>query len=238
MKVIILAAGQGNRLGDHDLPKPLTPLSTGKSILGRQLDLLRKHVSLNDVMLVVGHHKEAIMDAFPELLFVYNPAYAHENTAKSLLRALVKCNEDVLWLNGDVVFHHSVLAAILALPQTGMIVNQGPVGEEEVKYRQDVNGLIETVSKQVTDPQGEALGINYCSVGDLPRFRCALEVCENNDYFERGLDICIEQGMKVKAVCVERHLCTEVDFPADLERANMFLKEWLLFPGRGISKVL
>lgn len=226
MKVIILAAGQGNRLGHQELPKPLTPLINGKTIIGNQIDLLRHHVSLNDIMLVVGYHKEAIMEAFPDLLYVYNPSYAVENTAKSLLRALVKCKEDVLWLNGDVVFHHSVLAAILAFPQTSMVVDQGPVGEEEVKYRQDADGMIETVSKLVVDPQGEALGINYCSVRNLTSFRYALESCKNSDYFEQGLELCIEQGMKIKSVCVDRDLCTEVDFPEDLARANTLLTSW------------
>lgn len=178
---------------------------------------------MDDVIVVVGYHKEAIMEAFPDLLYLYNPNYEHENTSKSLLRALKKSDDDVLWLNGDVVFHSSVLAAILTLPRTSMVVNKTIVGEEEVKYRQDADGRIQTVSKAVSNPQGEALGINFCAAQDLATLRCALECCEPQDYFEGGLELCIQGGMAVWGVCVDKDLCTEVDFPEDLERANQML---------------
>ena len=109
MKVVILAAGKGSRLGEKNIPKPLTQLSNGMSILQYQLDQLLRHFSYDDIYIVVGHHKELIMEAFPDAGFVYSPRYANENTSKSLLRALNKINETVLWLNGDVVFHPAVL---------------------------------------------------------------------------------------------------------------------------------
>lgn len=228
MKVVILAAGKGSRLGQGDLPKPLTPLMTGKSILEHQLENLRSAISLHNIILVVGYHKEQIFQQFPDLLFVFNPDFAVENTSKSLLRALKKCQEDVLWINGDVVFHPSVLQAILQAPQTSMMVNMGPVGEEEVKYRQDSHGIILEVSKQVDHPQGEALGINYITKQDLPLLIQELEHCAPQDYFEKGIEACIEKGMIVRSVPIEHHLCTEVDFPEDLEKANTLIQSWKL----------
>ena len=41
INVVILAAGLGTRLG-RPHPKPLTPLSDGRSILRQQLDHIRK----------------------------------------------------------------------------------------------------------------------------------------------------------------------------------------------------
>jgi len=226
MKAVILAAGKGSRLAQGDLPKPLTSLVSGKSILQHQLEVLSLYVPSDDIIIVVGYHKEQIMEHFPDFLYVYNPNYASENTSKSLLRALNKCREDVLWVNGDVVFHPSVLEAILDDPKTSMVVNVGKVGEEEVKYHQDVEGKILEVSKHVDRPEGEALGINYCSLADLAMFRSNLERCSPHDYFERGLELCIEQGMSVWSVPVDANLCLEVDFPEDLERANSMLRKW------------
>lgn len=226
MKVVILAAGKGVRLGEGDLPKPLTPLINGKSILQNQLDALVHYISLDHVLLVVGYHKEFIMERFPDVSYVHNPEFASENTSKSLLRALEKCDEDVLWLNGDVVFHPSVLEAILKTRRTSMVVNVGPVGEEEVKYRQDRDGKILEVSKNLDSPVGEALGINYCLAADLEKFRRNLKKCAPRDYFERGLELCIEEGMSVWSVPVDHKLCTEVDFPEDLVRANQMIQEW------------
>jgi len=226
MKVVILAAGKGMRLSDGDLPKPLTALVNGKSILENQLGAISQMVSLDRVIVVVGYHKEAIMDRFPNLLYVYNPDFSHENTSKSLLRALNKCEEDVMWINGDVVFHPSVLKTLLEKPRTGMVVNIGSVGDEEVKYRQSTDGRILEVSKHIENPQGEALGINYCSASDLERFRQNLNKCAPNDYFERGLELCIEEGMAVWSVPVKSDLCAEVDFPEDLVRANRMIQQW------------
>lgn len=226
MKVVILAAGKGSRLGQDDHPKPLAQLDTGSSILELQLQALQRYVSLESVIVVVGYHKEEIMDRFPDLMYVYSPNFAAENTSKSLLRALRKCDEDVLWLNGDVVFHHSVLKPFLADRRTSMLVNIGEVGEEEVKYRQDINGHILEVSKHIDNPRGEALGINYCTVKDLDRLRRNLERCLPNDYFERALELGIKEGMTVWSVITEKHLCIEVDFPEDLVLANTLTATW------------
>lgn len=226
MKVVILAAGKGSRLGEGNLPKPLTHLVTGKSILGYQLETLKKYISLEEVIVIVGYHKEQIMDRFPDLMFVYNSNYASENTAKSLLRALKKIDEDVLWVNGDVVMHPSVIEAIMNRRLTSMVVNIGPVGDEEVKYRQDKEGRIVAVSKQVKNPQGEALGINFFERKDLDAFRKNLERCTEKDYFERGIEMCIGEGLVVWSVPVEQAFCAEVDFPEDLKRVNQMLLEW------------
>lgn len=229
MKIIVLAAGKGSRLGRRGGPKPLTLLADGSSILGKQLEVIAGYTSLNEVMVVVGYQKEKIMEAFPDLLYVYNPRYAEENTSKSLLRALLKVpqGEDVLWLNGDVVFHPALLGEILASEQSAMVVNQGPVGEEEVKYRANEKGWLVEVSKQVAHPQGEALGINLMKGEDVDVFRYELaHACLDHDYFEKGIEACIRSGMEIGTIPVARDFCTEIDFPEDLKRANSLIKQW------------
>lgn len=227
MKVIILAAGMGTRLGHLDnLPKSLTELITGQSILARQLDSLAHFVSLNDVIVVVGYQKEVIMERFPDLLYLYNPNYTIENTSKSLLRALNKCHEDTLWLNGDVVFHPSVLDAVFNDPKMGMVVNISKVSEEEVKYHADVSGRILAVSKHLEHAQGEALGINFCTAKNLDWLRKNLSLCSAGDYFEKGIELSIKEGMDVWAIPVDHNLCTEIDFHEDLERANALITTW------------
>lgn len=226
MKVVILAAGFGARFGDHDLPKPLTKLANGKSILELQVLQLTKHISMHDIIVVVGYHKEQIINAFPDLTFVHSPNFANENTAKSLLRATMKIGDDLLWLNGDVVFHEDVLKAILAKKKTSMVVNIGPVADEEVKYITDSNGKILKVSKELKNPQGEALGINFVLKKDLPLLRVELEKCAKKDYFEKAIEKAIEQGMSVWGVPVEHSHCIEIDFAEDLVKANELLTSW------------
>lgn len=229
MKVVILAAGLGSRLDDseHHQPKTLTKLANGKTILQQQLDALSQHsISQDQIFVVVGYQKEVIIDAFPGLTYVINPDYEKENTAKSLLRALKKIEEDVLWLNGDVVFHSKIVGDIFRKNRTSMIVNTASVGEEEVKYRTDGAGKILEVSKKVENPEGEALGINFFKRAQLPLFRTNLEQCALKDYFEKGIELGIQQGQSVWAIPVEQDDCAEIDFPADLQRANRLLKSW------------
>ncbi|MCE2983963.1 MAG: phosphocholine cytidylyltransferase family protein [Parachlamydia sp.] len=227
MKAVILAAGKGTRLDSsegHD-PKPLTCLSNGLSILKMQLQNLSRLLPVDDILVVVGYHKEQIMDAHPELLYVYNPSFAQENTAKSLLRAFKKINDDVLWINGDVVFNPAIFSHF-DFKCSFMVVNQAEVGEEEVKYKSTTAGMISEVSKQVENGTGEALGINFCTRADLKLLSSCLEVCEKNDYFEKGIEKAIHQAMQVKAIQVEKEDCAEIDFPEDLVRANQLIKKW------------
>ena len=74
MKVIILAAGIGSRLGNSD-PKPLTKLKNGESILFRQVEYLSEYIGINNIITVVGYKKILIMESFPNLMFVYNNYY-------------------------------------------------------------------------------------------------------------------------------------------------------------------
>lgn len=226
MKIVILAAGLGKRFRRIDLPKPLTKLIDGRTILATQLEALSHYFSLKDVIVVVGYRKEKVMELFPDLLYVYNPRVEIENTAKSLLRALSKIDDDLLWLNGDVVFHHTVLEQLVAAKQNRMIVNVGPVGDEEVKYRADKAGRILEVSKLVKNAQGEALGINFFNKKDLGLLKTNLEKCSDYDYFEKALELCLEDGISIWAEKVSPELCVEVDFPEDLDKANQLIQMW------------
>lgn len=228
MKAVILAAGLGSRLDssdEHD-PKALTRLDNGKTLLGFQLDALAPYLPLDQVFLVVGYQKEKIMEAFPDLTYIYNPLFKEENTAKSLLRALKKIDDDVLWLNGDVVFRNCIVGRLMQMKRTAMIVNQASVGEEEVKYRTDDQGRILEVSKQVLQPEGEALGINFFTKKDLGKLKECLAACLVKDYFEKGIEYGIQEGQEVWSCVVEAADCAEIDFPEDLVRANQLLKQW------------
>jgi L-glutamine-phosphate cytidylyltransferase len=226
MRIVILAAGKGSRFNDPETPKALTELVNGLSILEFQLLNIEKYLSLDDVEIVVGFQKEKIMSKFHNLKFIINRHYAQENTSKSLLKALEHTDQDVLWMNGDVVFHPSVLEKLILSDKTGMVVNVGVVGEEEVKYRTDLAGNIVEVSKTVDEAEGEALGINLFKMADLPLLKKNLQLCLPNDYFEKGIEGCIKEDIAIQAISIERSLCAEVDFPEDLELANRYIQSW------------
>lgn len=220
MKAVILAAGIGSRLGNPK-PKPLTRLSNGERIMERQTQYLQNIVSEDDILVVVGFKKDLIMEEFPNLTFVFNNLYDRTNTSKSLLRALKKArDEDVIWLNGDVVFDSKALERVAQSETSCMAVNTSSVGEEEVKYTVSQDGAIREVSKTVENALGESVGINKILAKDIPLFIDMLERCGQDDYFERGIEFGIEEGLKIYPVDVSDILCIEIDFTEDLEKAN------------------
>lgn len=218
-QAVILLAGMGSRLG-RPHPKSLTPLASGESILARQLRMLERFELQPHA--VVGFKMDLIMEAAPHLLFAYNPNYDTTNTAKSLLCGLKHIHdEDVLWMNGDVVFEPEVLAGVLESDDSVVAVNNARVGEEEVKYTLNADGFIDRISKTVDKPLGEALGINLIRAPYLADFKAALAEVGDNDYFERAMELLIERrGNVFRPADVGAHMCVEVDFDADLERAN------------------
>jgi choline kinase len=223
-QIVVLSAGLGSRLS-RPLPKPLTMLRSGMTILERQWRAFRAQWPGAPITIVVGFKMELIMEQFPYALFAYNQDYDETNTSKSLLKALwLSQPGGVLWLNGDVVFEPGVLGLIVPLIEADRsfcCVNTAQVGEEEIKYTVDEDGNIRELAKTVEDGLGEAVGINYVSSADKPGLIRQLEACEDRDYFERGIERAIQEyGQVWLPTDISRFACVEVDFAADLDRAN------------------
>tara|TARA_B110000483_G_scaffold159807_1_gene189562 strand:- start:198 stop:878 length:681 start_codon:yes stop_codon:yes gene_type:complete len=223
MKIIILAAGIGSRLG-NPFPKPLTKLKNNKSIMQMMTENISSLYSLDLVNLVVGFKKNLIMESFPNLTYIYNQYFDQTNTAKSLLKAIKK-NKDhsILWMNGDIVFDKNILLKLkeyIDKDVSFVAVNTSKVAEEEVKYTLKGN-YINELSKTVENGLGEAVGINFISSEYIDSFIKRLEECDDNDYFERALEVAIEKdGFKIKPVDISEFNCIEIDFEEDLKNAN------------------
>jgi acyl dehydratase len=136
VEVAILAAGLGTRLA-RPIPKPLTRLSTGESILRRQVDAVRQVFGPDArITVLVGFKMDLIIEALPDVSFGYNELFDSTNTSKSPLKALRQTGpSSVLWFNGDVVFDVAALRVVKDAIDRGISfvsVNAASVGEEEV----------------------------------------------------------------------------------------------------------
>ena len=224
-QVTILAAGMGTRLG-RPFPKPLTLLEDGRTILAQQLEnIFEAYGADTKVQIVVGFKLDLILEAAPDVSFVYNERYDQTNTNRSLLKALRTSSAGpVVWMNGDVVFDPAILKRMQAnidADQTVIAVNTSAVSEEEVKYTVTADGMVNELSKTVVNGLGEAVGINLIAAKDKAKLINWLAQCDDQDYFERGIELAIEKdGLKVLPVDISDLFAVEVDFEADLERAN------------------
>ena len=227
-QIVILAAGMGSRLG-RSLPKPLTELSDGRTIMQQQFDNIHHAFGADaHVTIVVGYKLEHIIEAFPHAEFVYNEQYDQTNTSKSLLRALQASKDGgVLWMNGDVVFDPAALVRagdLVARDQSFVSINTAKVSDEEVKYTVDAEGFIDELSKTVVGGLGEAVGINFVSSGDKAALVRHLNKVGDQDYFERGIELAISSDkLRFEPVDISDLYAVEIDFAEDLERANLFV---------------
>ncbi|MDF2917835.1 MAG: putative sugar nucleotidyltransferase, partial [Microbacterium sp.] len=149
-------------------------------------------------------------------------------TSKSLLRALAKTGRSgVLWMNGDVVFDPRVLGRateLIEADRSFVTVDTASVGDEEVKYTVDAEGFVKNLSKTVVGGVGEAVGINYVSSRDKKALMRQLQRVNDQDYFERGIELgIVHDGLRVEPLDISDLYAVEVDFAEDLERANLFV---------------
>jgi choline kinase len=218
----------GSRPG-RSLPKPLTELADGRTIMKQQFDNIHHAFGTDaQVTIVVGYKLEHIIEAFPHASFVYNEQYDQTNTSKSLLRALQASKDGgVLWMNGDVVFDPEALVRagdVVARDQSFVSINTAKVSDEEVKYTVDAEGFIDELSKTVVGGLGEAVGINFVSSRDKASLVRHLAKVGDQDYFERGIELAIATDkVRFEPVDISDLYAVEIDFAEDLERANLFV---------------
>ena len=130
-------------------------------------------------------------------------------------------------MNGDVVFDPAILdraTAMIAREQSFVTVNTSKVSDEEVKYTTSAEGYIKELSKTVKGGLGEAVGINYISSADKAVLLHHLSKVNDQDYFERGIELAIENNrLLIEPVDISDLYAVEIDFAEDLERANLFV---------------
>jgi len=111
MKAIIIAAGKGARLKHYteELPKCMLRFG-GKTLLARQLDTLRAN-GIEDIVVIKGYQKEKIN--YPNVTYIVNDRYEHNNILNSLFYAEAEMDSDVLISYSDILYEKEVIARLL-----------------------------------------------------------------------------------------------------------------------------
>ncbi len=113
MKVIIIAAGMGSRLGDltENLPKALVDVN-GKSILERQIELFHKF-GIKDIVIVTGYKKEKF--SFKDIKYIHNSKYSDEEQTSSLMSARNEIIGEIIVSYADIIFDEVILKQLFKL---------------------------------------------------------------------------------------------------------------------------
>ncbi len=231
MRAIILVAGAGWRLKllTQTTPKCLMEIG-GKSLLRRYLETFAA-LGLPEVVLVVGHLKEQVMaeaergPADVDVRFVVNEQFTRGNIL-SLWHARHEFDDDLLVMDGDILFPRELLARVIASPHANAIAVDErfqDTGEEQKVVCED-GWVVEVTKKTTGDPQvrGEAVGILRLSADAAEVLRGILE-----EFIEMGKDsLEYEEAFRELAAEVPIGLVEigdlpwiEIDFEEDLARA-------------------
>src|SRR5260221_7277447 len=120
MKVLLLAAGVGRRLGDptRDMPKALLRFGD-KSLLQRHIEILHSF-AITDIAITVGHlaeticHEIARLGLTEQIRTIDNPRY-REGSVVSLWsgRDVLTSGEPVVLMDADVLYDTRLMARLL-----------------------------------------------------------------------------------------------------------------------------
>jgi L-glutamine-phosphate cytidylyltransferase len=229
VKVIILSAGFGRRLGKA-VPKSLVKITAHQTILDLQLQTLNKNLDLEseDVLVVAGYKNELFRKKYPQLSFAINHHFKNTGTAKSLLIGLKEIDrDDVLWINGDVVFEDSMVQLLRKHLNHNFIVVKNDLTateDEEFLYTVDENGCIDKISRSLPEGRGFHLGINYLKKENFHTFQEYLEKSSASDYFDVALQSLMDKGVKFIPLDIGENFCQEIDYQKELEVARKFFK--------------
>jgi len=231
MRAIVLVAGVGWRLKPYTetTPKCLMELG-GKSLLRRYLETFAA-LGIGEAVLVVGHLKERIMaeaargSAEVDIRFVVNEQFTRGNIL-SLWHARDEFDDDILIMDGDVLFPRELLARLIASPDGNAIAVDErfqDTGEEQKVLCED-GWVVEVTKKVGGDPRvrGEAVGILRLSADAAEVLRGILE-----EFIETGKDS-LEYEDTFRELAAEVPIGVveigdlpwiEIDFEEDLARA-------------------
>ena len=244
MKAIILAAGDGSRMGKltQNIPKPLVILN-GKSIIERQLSILKK-IGITKIYIITGPHNEKFN--LKNVVFINDLNHKKHDILGSLITARDYINDEIIITYSDQIFDEKIMKSMNNFKgDIGIAVDldwgkkyenrdQHPKSEaENVLF--DEKGNILELRKNIQKPNfviGESLGLMKLSKKGSKIFLDKYSELEtshqgkfhNSPSLEKGiisdmLQELIDSGINVEPILISGKWC-EIDTPQDLEKAK------------------
>lgn len=152
MKAVILAAGKGTRMGNlsHSTPKPLLKV-LGKTLLEHKLESLPEAIS--EVVIVVGHLKELIMETLGEEHAGKKISYVVQDELRGTGHSLFLCESELkneahfLVMMGDDIYTRSDMQACLDTPWS-CVVFEYPSTKGKARVSLNEKGFIAHIQEK------------------------------------------------------------------------------------------
>lgn len=189
MKAIIIGAGRGSRLRHltEEIPKTLVPI-LGRPMLDSILEALAAGgFKRSDVVFICGYKADVIRAAYPDLTYVENAGWEHNNILLSLLCAREHLAGGFVSTYADIVYRPEVVADLVRSPHAITVAcdtdwrrrytgrSQHPETDAE-KLRAEGDRVVE-MSRKIPSEQaaGEFIGVMRLTGAGASEFLAAFD---------------------------------------------------------------
>jgi alcohol dehydrogenase class IV/choline kinase len=216
-----------------DKPKAFLKLSTGESLLNRQLRLLRLN-GITEVIISTGpFHDFFSQEVFNiqgmNITLVNNEMYSSTNSIYSLFKALQFIqNDSFILLHGDLVFDPIILKKLIDHPSSNVALINKHIALPEKDFKGRINGtILKEISVSIFDQDCYALQPMYkfseiTMKSWLVEVKKFINLNNVNVYAEIPLNN-ILPTITVDTLDYENHLLGEIDNIVDLNEINQKL---------------
>jgi choline kinase len=233
VNVVILAAGEGQRLRSvMELPKCLAEVG-GRSLLHRYLDVLQDlGAGVERIGLVVGYRRDEVarqVVAHPlgqRVELIDNPQY-QQGSILSLRAARSLLQSDVLLMDGDVYFTPDLLIRLVRSAESNVLLldtASSNTGEEIMAGA--IGGRVKAVGRGMSGDfpvYGEWVGFLRLGLNASAWISRTLDEVPENGTQDMGYEELLQSLVESEPMgyeLVDGLPWVEIDFPEDLERAN------------------
>ena len=238
-RAVILAAGNGTRMGRLTVDRPKTMLEVdGRSLIDRQLDALAA-CGVLDVTIVVGYQHERLRDHLGgRVRLIENARYKETNSLYSLWLARETLEDGAVVMNSDILVSQPLMAKLIdaAVEDAVLVDTDSTLAEEEMKVK-IWHGFAIDFSKELApwDANGENVGIlKFGPRGGrrlVEHLDALIAAGEVNAWAPRAFKA-VAREWPLRAIATDGLPWTEIDFPEDLERARQMVSQPIVRPDR------
>ncbi len=234
-RAVVLAAGDGGRLGPHTTytPKPLVELG-GRRIIDYTLESLRA-AGVKEALVVTGYRSEQVMEALsgehrshPGLEFAHNPGF-EGGAARSLLAAREYAGDDsFLLVMSDHILGADLIRALLSATEAGSNAvgadflrgrsHAATYVQEATKLRVAETGHVTAIGKDLAEWQALDTGAFFCSPGTWDAVAACEPDAELSDVFA-----VLARRRELVVADVSGCFWYDIDTDADLRAAGELL---------------
>lgn len=227
MKVLILAAGMGNRLKEITANKPKALVDVaGIKLIDRVLDFL-DHPRVSSIAVVGGYFFDRLKDHISNRnINIYRNENYKEGNLLSLLVGIDFLDDEFLMLNVDHIYPKKMLDHIIknARGLSAICDFDRNLGEDDMKVKLDNSRRLKAVSKKLSDFDCGYIGMTYCEEEMVDKYieyiNKTFEIYGNEACVESVLDLMARNEVEINICDASGFKWLEVDTGEDLKNAE------------------